>query len=60
MQKLFGIDRTDPSLYTVVLNTARVPLKECVEHGASFSTEVSDHCRLRSGFRYLANLRLVV
>jgi cytidylate kinase len=32
MQKLFGIDWTDPSLYTVVLNTARVPVSECVEH----------------------------
>jgi cytidylate kinase len=32
MQKLFGIDWTDPSLYTILLNTARVPVKDCVEH----------------------------
>ena len=32
MQKLFGIDWTNPSLYTVVFNTARVPVMECVEH----------------------------
>ena len=37
MQKLFGIDWTDPSLYTVVLNTARVPVKECVEHIAALA-----------------------
>ena len=32
MQKMFGIDWTDPSLYSIVLNTARVPVKDCVEH----------------------------
>src|SRR5436190_17500109 len=32
MQKMFGIDWTDPSLYTIVLNTSRVPVKDCVEH----------------------------
>jgi cytidylate kinase len=32
MQKLFGIDWTDASLYAVVLNTARVPVDDCVEH----------------------------
>jgi cytidylate kinase len=32
MQQFFGIDWTDPSLYAVVLNTARVPVEECVEH----------------------------
>ena len=32
MQKMFGIDWTDPSLYTIVLNTARVPIEDCVEH----------------------------
>src|SRR5262249_44225927 len=32
MQKLFAIDWTDPSLYALVLNTARVPVKSCVEH----------------------------
>jgi cytidylate kinase len=32
MQKLFGIDWEDPSLYAIVLNTARVPVADCVEH----------------------------
>ncbi|NJO23070.1 MAG: BON domain-containing protein [Sphingomonadales bacterium] len=32
MQKLFGIDWMDASLYTVVLNTARVSVQDCVEH----------------------------
>lgn len=32
MQRLFGVDWTDASLYTVTLNTARVPTDECVEH----------------------------
>ena len=32
MQRLFGIDWKDPSLYAMVLNTARIPLTECVEH----------------------------
>jgi cytidylate kinase len=32
MQRLFGIDWTDPALYAVVLNTARVPVTDCVEH----------------------------
>lgn len=32
MQRLFGIDWTDPALYSIVLNTARVPVAECVEH----------------------------
>lgn len=32
MQKLFGIDWMDASLYAVVLNTARVPIQDCVEH----------------------------
>jgi len=31
MQKLFGIDWEDPSLYATVLNTARVPVVDCVE-----------------------------
>jgi cytidylate kinase len=37
MQKLFGIDWTDASLYTVILNTARVPVKECIEHIAALA-----------------------
>jgi cytidylate kinase len=32
MQRLFGIDWTDPALYALVLNTARVPIADCVEH----------------------------
>lgn len=32
MQRLFGIDWTDPALYALVLNTARIPIPDCVEH----------------------------
>ena len=32
IQGLFDIDWTDASLYAVVLNTARVPVQDCVEH----------------------------
>ena len=32
MQRLFGIDWTDPALYALVLNTARVQVADCVEH----------------------------
>lgn len=32
MQRMFGIDWTDPALYALVLNTARVPVADCVEH----------------------------
>jgi cytidylate kinase len=32
MQKFFRIDWTDPSLYSIVLNTARIPVSDCVEH----------------------------
>ncbi len=31
MQRLFGIDWTDPSLYALTLNTARIPIADCVE-----------------------------
>jgi len=31
MQRLFGIDWEDPSLYAIVLNTARVPVSDCIE-----------------------------
>lgn len=31
MQRLFGIDWQDPTLYAAVLNTARIPISECVE-----------------------------
>lgn len=32
MQRLFGIDWQDPSLYAIVLNTARVPVADCIEY----------------------------
>lgn len=32
MKRLFGVQWEDPSLYAVVLNTARVPVQECIEH----------------------------
>jgi cytidylate kinase len=31
MRRMFGIDWTDPAHYTIVLNTARVPVQECVD-----------------------------
>ena len=31
MQRLFGIDWEDPSHYSIVLNTARIPVVDCVE-----------------------------
>ena len=31
MQGMFGIDWTDPAHYTIVLNTARIPVSECVD-----------------------------
>ena len=31
MQRMFGIDWTDPAHYTIVLNTARVRVQECVD-----------------------------
>jgi hypothetical protein len=31
MRRLFGIDWQDPTLYAAVLNTARIPISECVE-----------------------------
>jgi cytidylate kinase len=37
MRRLFGIDWEDPSLYAIVLNTARVPVADCVEHIAGLS-----------------------
>jgi cytidylate kinase len=32
MQKMFGIDWTDPALYAIVLNTARIPVTDCVDY----------------------------
>jgi cytidylate kinase len=31
MQKLFGIDWTDATLYGLILNTGRIPVEDCVE-----------------------------
>lgn len=31
MQRLFGVDWKDPSLYAIVLNTGRVPVEGCIE-----------------------------
>ncbi|MGA7328907.1 MAG: cytidylate kinase family protein [Rhodomicrobium sp.] len=31
MQRMFGIDWTDPAHYSIVLNTARIPVQECVD-----------------------------
>ena len=31
MRRMFGIDWTDPAHYTIVLNTARLPVQECVD-----------------------------
>ena len=31
MQRLFGIDWEDPAHYSIVLNTARIPVAECIE-----------------------------
>jgi cytidylate kinase len=31
MQRLFGIDWEDPRLYSIVLNTGRIPVEECIE-----------------------------
>jgi cytidylate kinase len=31
MQKMFAVNWMDPTLYTTVLNTARVPVQQCVE-----------------------------
>ena len=38
MQKLFGADWMDASLYAIVLNTARVSPQDCVEHIARLAT----------------------
>ena len=37
MQRLFGIDWADPSLYAIVLNTERVPVSTCVDEIARLS-----------------------
>jgi cytidylate kinase len=31
MRRLFGIDWQDPSLYAIILNTARVPVADCID-----------------------------
>jgi hypothetical protein len=49
LQGLFGIDREDPRLYAIVLNTARVPVAECIEQivrlGKSPAFEETAHSR---------------
>lgn len=32
MQRLFGINWQDPTLYAIVLNTAHIPISDCVHH----------------------------
>ena len=32
MQRMFGIDWTDPALHAIVLNTSRIPVEDCVEY----------------------------
>ncbi len=32
MQRMFGIDWTDPALYAIVLNTARIPVEDWVDY----------------------------
>lgn len=32
MQRMFGVDWTDATLYAITLNTERVPVADCVEH----------------------------
>ncbi len=32
MQRLFGIDWSDPALYSIVLNTQRIPVEDCANH----------------------------
>jgi len=32
MQKMFGVDWMEATLYTISLNTARLPVQDCVEH----------------------------
>ncbi len=49
MQKLFGINWTDATLYAIVLNTARVPVDECIEQivrlAESPKFQETDHSR---------------
>lgn len=37
MQRLFGIDWRDEQLYALMLNSARVPIEDCVEHIVSMA-----------------------
>jgi cytidylate kinase len=41
IQKLFGADWMDASLYAIVLNTARVSPQDCVEHIARLATSAA-------------------
>ena len=46
MQRLFGIDWRDATLYALTLNTARLPVADCIEQLAAFQTR--RHLRRRS------------
>ena len=39
MEQMFGIDWSDPTLYSLVLNTARVPVSACVEQIAHLTEQ---------------------
>jgi hypothetical protein len=57
MQRLFGIDWTDPALYALVLNTARIRVADCVEHiaavagSAAFQETTEPRMALNGGAR---------
>ena len=41
MQRLFGGDWMEASLYAIVLNTARIPVQDCVEHIARLAASAA-------------------
>ena len=41
MQRLFGVDWRDPTLYAIVLNSARIPIADCVEYIAELSASAA-------------------
>lgn len=48
MQRMFGIDWEDPAHYAIVLNTARVPVADCVEQIAHLALSKSFQATSRS------------
>lgn len=48
MQRMFGIDWEDPAHYAIVLNTARVPVADCVEQIARLALSKSFQATSRS------------